>query len=99
MLCTNAASAELTLDFDGQAVGLYVLAGPDAGRVEYSIDGGEFKAAELFHRFSKGLHYPRTVMLATGLKRGPHRLIMRVAKNSHQQSKGNAVRILEFVTN
>ncbi|MDB4694900.1 SGNH/GDSL hydrolase family protein [bacterium] len=99
MLCTNAANAELTLDFDGQAVGVYVLAGPDAGRVEYSIDGGEFKTAELFHRFSKGLHYPRTVMLATGLKRGPHRLTMRVAKNSHQQSNGNAVRILEFVTN
>lgn len=99
MLCTNDANAELTLDFDGQAIGLYVLAGPDAGRVEYSIDGGDFKMAELFHRFSKGLHYPRTVMLATGLKRGAHRLTMRVAKSSHQASKGNAVRILEFVAN
>lgn len=99
MLCTDVANAELTLDFDGQAVGLYVLAGPDAGRVQYSIDGGEFKTAELFHRFSKGLHYPRTVMLATGLKRGPHHLTMRVAKDRHEQSRGNAVRILEFVTN
>ncbi len=99
MLCTDVANAELTLDFDGQAVGLYLLAGPDAGQVEYSIDGGEFKTAELFHRFSKGLHYPRTVMLAAGLNRGPHHLVMRVAKDSHQESKGNAVRILEFVTN
>lgn len=99
MLCAEAVGANLTLDFDGQAVGLYVLAGPDAGRVEYSIDGGEFKTAELFHRHSKGLHYPRTVMLATGLKRGPHRLTLRVAKDSHQQSEGTAVRILEFVTN
>ena len=99
MLCTDVANAELTLDFDGQAIGLYVLAGPDAGRVEYSVDGGKFKTADLFHRFSKGLHYPRTVMLATGLKPGAHRLTMRVAKKSNQQSKGNAVRILEFVTN
>jgi hypothetical protein len=67
--------------------------------VEYSVDGGKFKTADLFHRFSKGLHYPRTVMLATGLKPGAHRLTMRVAKKSNQQSKGNAVRILEFVTN
>ena len=99
MLCTDVANAELTLDFDGQAIGLYVLAGPDAGCVEYSVDGGKFKTADLFHRFSKGLHYPRTVMLATGLKPGAHRLTMRVAKKSNQQSKGNAVRILEFVTN
>ena len=38
-------------------------------------------------------------MLATGLKRGPHHLTMRVAKDRHEQSRGNAVRILEFVTN
>ncbi len=99
MLCADVANAELTLNFNGQAIGLYVLAGPDAGRVEYSIDGGKFKTADLFHRFSKGLHYPRTVMLATGLKRGDHCLTMRVAKTSHEQSKGNAIRILEFVTN
>lgn len=99
MLCSDVADAELNLDFDGQAIGLYVLAGPDAGRVEYSIDGGTFQTADLFHRFSKGLHYPRTVMLATGLKRGAHRLTMRVANTKHDQSKGNAVRILEFVTN
>ena len=99
MLCTDVSNAELKLDFNGQAIGLYVLAGPDAGCVEYSIDGGKFKKADLFHRFSKGLHYPRTVMLATGLKRGAHRLTMRVATTRHEQSKGNAVRILEFVTN
>lgn len=99
MLCTAVVGAELTFEFQGQAVGLYVLAGPDAGRVEYSVDGSEFKTEDLFHRFSKGLHYPRTVMLATGLDPGPHRLVMRVAKDRNQQSKGNAVRILEFVTN
>ncbi len=99
MLCTEADAAELTFDFEGQAVGLYVLAGPDAGRVEYSLDGADFETRELFHRFSKGLHYPRTVMLATDLEPGPHQLKLRVAKTSHPQSKGNAVRILEFVTN
>ena len=47
MLCTQAAGAELSLDFEGQAVGLYLLAGPDAGRVEYSVDGSPFESAEL----------------------------------------------------
>ena len=99
MLCTGAAGAGLTLDFDGQAVGLFVLAGPDAGRVEYSVDGSPYESAELYHRYSAGLHYPRTVMLATDLKPGKHTLSIRVAEDSHPKSKGNAVRILDFVTN
>ena len=99
MLCTEAAGAELKLDFDGRAVGLFVLAGPDAGRVEYSIDDAPFESAELYHRHSAGLHYPRTVMLATDLKTGKHSLTLRVADESHPKSKGNAVRILNFVAN
>ena len=99
MLCTQAAGAELSLDFEGQAVGLYLLAGPDAGRVEYSVDGSPFESAELYHRHSAGLHYPRTVMLATDLKRGKHSLRIRVADDHHPKSKGHAVRILDFVTN
>ena len=31
----------MTLSFQGTAVGVYVLAGPDAGQLEYSIDGNE----------------------------------------------------------
>jgi hypothetical protein len=39
MLCAAETGAELKLAFEGTAMGLYVLAGPDAGTVEYSIDG------------------------------------------------------------
>jgi len=28
--------------------------------VEYSIDGGDFKKVDLYHRYSKGQHYPPT---------------------------------------
>ena len=99
LLCTEAAGAELKFEFQGQAFGLYVLAGPDAGRVEYSVDGSEFKTAELYHRHSSGLHYPRTVMLATDLEQGQHQVTLKVSEDRHAKSKGNAVRILEFVTN
>ena len=57
---------ETKVHFNGSALGIYILSGPDAGIVEVSIDGGMLKAPNLHHRYSKGLHYPRTVMLASG---------------------------------
>ncbi|MCE9564868.1 MAG: SGNH/GDSL hydrolase family protein [Planctomycetes bacterium] len=99
LLCTTEAGSELKLDFEGRAVGAYVLAGPDAGTLEASVDGGEFVAVDVFHRFSKGLHYPRTVMFASDLKPGKHTLTLRMAKDKNAQSTGTAARILQFVAN
>lgn len=99
LLVSDQIGAEMTLDFEGTAIGLFLLAGPDAGTVEYSIDGGKPQQAVLFHRFSRGLHYPRTVMLADGLMDGKHRLTLRVSPEQHPTSKGNAVRILSFAVN
>ncbi len=92
-------SGEVKLDFEGQAVGVYVLAGPDAGTVEVSVDGGEWKKVNLYHNYSGGLHYPRTVMLATDLKAGKHVLAMRMSAEHDKRSKGAAARILKFAVN
>ena len=89
----------LTLDFNGSAVGAFILAGPDAGIVETRIDGGDWKSTDLFHRFSEKLNYPRSVMFHTGLESGPHRLELRVAKSTHAKSRGNAATILHFEVN
>ena len=97
MLCTNQSGAELTLKFKGTAVGAYVVAGPDAGTLEACVDDGEFQTVNLYHRFSKGLHYPRTVMLATDLLAGEHTLTLRVANDT--KSAGHAARIIRFVAN
>lgn len=94
---TPGATAEL--DFDGTAVGVYVVAGPDAGQLQYQIDDGEWKTAELYHRYSKGLHYPRTVMFATQLNEGTHRLRLRLSAEHHQHSKGTDARIIGFTVN
>ncbi len=99
VLCGDKPGAELTLQFEGTAIGAYILAGPDAGIVETSVDGGPFKATNLFHRFSKGLHYPRTVMFDADLSPGSHTLRLRIADSKHKDSIGNAVRILNFVAN
>ncbi len=99
LLCGDEPGSELTLRFDGTAIGAYVLAGPDAGIVETSVDGGEFKEANLFHRFSKGLHYPRTVIFDADLKPGSHTLRLRIADSKHADSIGHAIRVLSFVAN
>ncbi len=99
MLRATQPDAEFTLSFKGTAVGAFLLAGPDAGRLEYSIDGGELQSVELFHRYSKGLHYPRTVMFDNDLKPGPHTITVKVSQQHHKTSNGTAARIMELVVN
>ena len=99
LLHSDHPGASLSLKFDGTAIGAYVLAGPDAGQLQVRIDGGDWKAVELFHGYSSGLHYPRTVMFATDLKRGPHTVEVQIGDAHHQSSQGHAVRILAFVAN
>lgn len=99
LLCTIEPGSELTLEFTGRAVGAYLLAGPDAGKVEAQIDDRPSRTIDLYHRFSTGLHYPRTVMFASDLSTGKHKLRLRVVDEHNSASSGNAVRILQFVAN
>jgi len=99
VLCATEPGSELTFMFDGRAIGAYILAGPDAGVVEASVDGGETKRLDLFHRFSKGLHYPRTVMFQTDLQPGRHTLKLRMTDEKNVDSSGHAMRILQFAVN
>ena len=99
LLSATAPGAECKLEFTGRAIGAYLLAGPDAGTVEASIDGGEFKPYDLYHRYSRGLHYPRTVMFATDLENGKHTLILRTSERKARPKAGHAARILQFTVN
>ena len=99
LLSATKPGAELTLLFEGRAVGAYLLAGPDAGTVEASVDGGSFTATDLYHRYSKTLHYPRTVMFAADLVPGRHTLVLRLSAAKNAQSTGTAARILQFMAN
>ncbi len=97
MLSATEPGAETTLAFEGTAVGAYIVAGPDAGIAEASIDGGPFHSVNLFHNYSKGLHYPRTVMLGTDIAPGKHMLTLRISAET--KSTGHAMRIMQFVAN
>jgi lysophospholipase L1-like esterase len=97
MLCADQPGAELTLKFTGTAVGAYIVAGPDAGVAEACVDGRGPTEVNLLHAFSKGLHYPRTVMFETDLSPGPHTLTLRISPKTH--GSGHAMRIMQFVAN
>ncbi len=96
---SSLPGSELSCRFSGRAIGAFVLAGPDAGRLEYRIDDGPWQTVELYHHYSRGLHYPRTVMFSSDLEPGEHRLEVRVSAGHHADSRGTAARILDFVVN
>lgn len=99
MLCSTAAGSEASLDFEGTAIGAYVLAGPDAGMIEYQIDNGPVQTLDLYHSFSGGLHYPRTVLFNADLVPGKHHLSLKVSSQKNPKSNGTAVRILALAVN
>ncbi len=87
--------AETKLEFTGSSIGAYILAGPDAGVAEVSVDGGPAHTVDLYHEFSAELHYPRTVIFADDLRRGKHTLRLRAAP-APAKGGGHALRIMEF---
>jgi len=97
MLCATEPGADLSLKFTGTAVGAYIIAGPDAGMVEATLDGGAVQSVNLYHRFSANLQYPRTVMFGTELNPGDHTLTLRISNET--RSGGHAMRIMQFVVN
>jgi len=99
LLCCDATNRETKISFRGSALGVYVLSGPDAGIIEVSVDGGLWQSHDLYHRYSSGLHYPRTVMLFSDLKAGNHVARIRIKENSNKASKGSSARILQFTVN
>ncbi len=99
LLCSDKPGAELKLEFEGKAIGAFVLAGPDAGALDYEIDGKKSGKTVLFHKFSGGLHYPRTVMFDDQLSDGKHTLRLKLSAETPNGSNGTAARILQFVAN
>lgn len=91
--------AELQLTFTGTAAGIFVAAGPDAGILETSIDGGPFVKTDLFTKWSKSLHLPWVYILQDNLPHAKHTMTIRTSNQHNVLSKGNACRIVYFVVN
>jgi hypothetical protein len=99
ILCATEPGAEVKLKFDGKAIGIFLLAGPDAGVLEASVDGAPAKRFDLFHGFSSGLHYPRSIIFDADLAPGSHVLKLKLSNQKNAASNGTAARIMKFCVN
>ena len=91
--------SELKFTFRGTAVGVAALAGPYAGKIAYSIDGGSYQTLDLHTRWSAGLYLPWYVMFTETLRAKTHILRLKVLDEQDAESKGTACRIVYFLVN
>jgi sialidase-1 len=99
VLAGEQAGASFALSFRGRAIGIAVVAGPDAGIINYRIDGKAAKSIDLFTQWSGSLHLPWYLVLGDELSAGKHELELTVAADHNPASKGNACRIVYFLVN
>ena len=98
-LVGTAPGAEFEFDFEGTGAGLFITAGPDAGRIEFSVDGGAYRQIDTFTRWSAGLHLPWAVILDDGLKNGQHTVTLGIAEGHTDNGKGTALRVFHLLLN
>jgi len=99
VLSADRPGANLSLHFTGDAIGIAIISGPDAGIINYAIDGAQQKQTDLFTPWSKSLHLPWYLVLGSGLKKGNHVLNISIDQTKNVNSKGNACRIVYFLKN
>ncbi|MHB8897279.1 MAG: SGNH/GDSL hydrolase family protein [Thermoguttaceae bacterium] len=99
MLVAEEPGAILKLHFEGTAVGILVVAGPDVGILEFSVNGAPYRSVDQFTQWSAGLHIPWACMLQADLPGGEHELVLRTTAARNEKSKGCAARIVTFLVN
>jgi len=99
MLISTTPGSVLHFKFKGNAAGIAIVSGADAGIISYSIDGSAFEKHNLFTNWSSSLHLPWYILLGSGLKSGSHELEIKIDADKDPRSKGNACRIVYFLVN
>jgi sialidase-1 len=99
MLTAGRPGATLHLPFSGNAAGIAIVSGSDAGKIQYSIDGGTPTTLDLFTPWSSQLHLPWYLILEKNLAGGNHVLEIKIIPEKNSSSKGNACRIVYFLVN
>ncbi|TKG93721.1 hypothetical protein EYV94_15870 [Puteibacter caeruleilacunae] len=100
LLVCEESGPTLKLEFTGSAIGIIGLSGPDAGTLEYTIDGKQYPVFDQYTVNSYFQHLPRYFVLAAELDPNKkHVLKLKLAEHANEQSKGNACRIKSFIVN
>ncbi|TFH20501.1 MAG: hypothetical protein E4H10_16575 [Bacteroidia bacterium] len=99
MLVGKHPGNSFTFQFEGNAAGIMVAAGPDAGMIEYRIDGKDVLTLDLFTRWSQQLYLPWYFTLASGLEQGKHTLVVKISRDKNAESLGHSCIIKAFYIN
>jgi len=99
MLSSVTPQSKLTFPFNGDAVGIAIVSGPDAGMISYQIDNGPVQKMDLYTQWSGWLHLPWYLVLGHDLPKGKHTLTITLLTDKNPQSKGTACRIVHFLVN
>lgn len=99
ILEASSPDATLSFTFTGNAVGIGLVSGPDAGEVLYSIDNGPYKSMDLYTQWSHFLHLPWYKLFAANLSDKRHILHLKINSTKNPKSKGTACRIVYFLVN
>jgi len=92
----DKADSEITVDFEGNAVGLYYMSCKDSGIIEYSLDKGKYQELDTFNDRK---NMPRFKIISDKLKKGKHSLTIRISDKNNQKSSGNSICLLQFLVN
>jgi lysophospholipase L1-like esterase len=89
--------SEFEFRFEGTGCGLFIASGPDAGLIEFSIDGGAWRSLDTMTHWSSGLHLPWALILDDQLPDGAHHAKVRLAA-SNAPSR-SALRVFHLLLN
>lgn len=94
----DVEGAELDVAFEGSVLAAFLTAGPDAGDLEVSVDGGAPQRIRLRADYGE-LHYPYVQLLAENLPQGAHRARLRVRAAARTGQRGTVVRVHRLYQN
>jgi len=99
MLIADKPGATLSFDFVGNAAGIAVVSGADAGVISCWIDNEQPRKIDLYTQWSSFLHLPWYLLPGSDLKQKKHTLHIKIEDAKNAASKGNACRIVYFLVN
>lgn len=98
-LVASGPEATLEYSFEGTAIGIFVAAGSDVGKISFRIDDHPTKVIDQYTQWSNFLHLPWLYVLEDELSAGPHTVTIRTTGQKHTDSLGYASRIFHFAVN
>lgn len=99
ILTGSKPGSDLSIPFKGNAIGIAIVSGPDAGKLLWSVDKRLSGEVDLFTPFSTQLHLPVYTLLAEGLDWSSHVLTLRISESKNSKSTGHECDIIYSLVN